>query len=42
MTPYRKKLIEVTMPLDAIDRASAREKSIRHQGLGGGLPTTGR
>ena len=26
----RKKLIEVSMPLDAINRASAREKSIRH------------
>jgi len=30
VTPYRKKLIEVAMPLDAINRASAREKSIRH------------
>ena len=27
---YRKKLIEVALPLDAINRASAREKSIRH------------
>lgn len=27
---YRKKLIEVAMPLDAINTASAREKSIRH------------
>ena len=27
---YRKKLIEVAMPLDAINVASAREKSIRH------------
>ena len=27
---YRKKLIEVTLPLDAINRESAREKSIRH------------
>ena len=27
---YRKKLIEVAMPLDAINKASAREKSIRH------------
>ncbi len=27
---YRKKLIEVTLPLDAINEASAREKSIRH------------
>ena len=26
----RKKLIEVALPLDAINRASAREKSIRH------------
>ena len=27
---YRRKLIEVALPLDAISRASAREKSIRH------------
>jgi putative DNA methylase len=27
---YRKKLIEVALPLDAINSASAREKSIRH------------
>ncbi|NUO83874.1 DUF1156 domain-containing protein, partial [candidate division KSB1 bacterium] len=27
---YRKKLIEVTLPLEAINKASAREKSIRH------------
>src|SRR5438128_2198329 len=27
---YRKKLIEVTLPLEAINTASAREKSIRH------------
>ena len=27
---YRKKLIEVALPLDAINKASAREKSIRH------------
>lgn len=27
---YRKKLIEVALPLDAINEASAREKSIRH------------
>ena len=27
---YRKKLIEVDLPLDAINRESAREKSIRH------------
>src|SRR4051794_1130058 len=26
----RKKLIEVALPLDAINKASAREKSIRH------------
>ena len=26
----RKKLIEVALPLDAINAASAREKSIRH------------
>ena len=29
MTP-RKKLIEVALPLDAINKACAREKSIRH------------
>lgn len=29
MTTYRKKLIEVALPLDAINEASAREKSIR-------------
>src|SRR2546427_1780144 len=28
--PYRKKLIEVALPLEAINKASAREKSIRH------------
>src|SRR3954451_5624269 len=28
--PVRKKLIEVSIPLDAISTASAREKSIRH------------
>src|SRR5581483_5505820 len=28
--PYRKKLIEVALPLDAINAESAREKSIRH------------
>ena len=28
--PLRKKLIEVALPLDAINQASAREKSIRH------------
>src|SRR5881392_2609272 len=28
--PYRKKLIEVALPLEAINIASAREKSIRH------------
>jgi len=27
---YRKKLIEVAIPLDAINKASVREKSIRH------------
>ncbi len=27
---YRKKLIEVALPLDAVNVASAREKSIRH------------
>ena len=27
---YRKKLIEVDLPLDDINRESAREKSIRH------------
>ena len=30
MTNYRKKLIEVALPLEAINVASAREKSIRH------------
>ncbi len=30
MTAYRKKLIEVALPLEAINKASAREKSIRH------------
>ena len=30
MSAYRKKLIEVALPLDAINRESAREKSIRH------------
>lgn len=30
MTTYRKKLIEVSLPLDAINKESAREKSIRH------------
>ena len=30
MSEYRKKLIEVALPLDAINTASAREKSIRH------------
>ena len=29
-TPYKKKLIEVALPLEAINRESAREKSIRH------------
>ena len=29
-TAYRKKLIEVAVPLEAINAASAREKSIRH------------
>ena len=28
--PYRKKLIEVDLPLDAINKESSREKSIRH------------
>ena len=30
MTEYRRKLIEVDLPLDAINAESAREKSIRH------------
>ena len=30
MTTYRRKLIEVDLPLDEINRESAREKSIRH------------
>ncbi len=29
-TPYKKKLIEVAIPLEAINAAPAREKSIRH------------
>ncbi|HMS18480.1 MAG TPA: DUF1156 domain-containing protein, partial [Planctomycetota bacterium] len=29
-TPVRKKLIEVALPLDAINKACGREKSIRH------------
>src|SRR5437899_4367244 len=29
-SPMRKKLIEVALPLEAINKASAREKSIRH------------
>src|SRR5580692_2061038 len=33
--PIRKKLIEVALPLDAINKASVREKSIRH-----GYPST--
>jgi putative DNA methylase len=28
--PYRKKLIEVALPINAINKASAREESIRH------------
>src|SRR6476660_3447809 len=30
MTPARKKLIEVALPLEDINREAAREKSIRH------------
>jgi putative DNA methylase len=30
LTTYKKKLIEVALPLEAINRESAREKSIRH------------
>src|SRR5207244_1664938 len=30
MTEYKRKLIEVALPLDAINKESAREKSIRH------------
>ena len=30
MATYKKKLIEVALPLDAINKASVREKSIRH------------
>jgi len=30
ITPYRKKLIEVALPLEDINREAAREKSIRH------------
>ena len=29
-TGYKKKLIEVALPLESINKASAREKSIRH------------
>ncbi len=29
-SPYKKKLIEVALPLEAINKAAAREKSIRH------------
>ena len=35
MTTYKRKLIEVALPLEAINRESAREKTIRH-----GHPTT--
>src|SRR5213079_245470 len=30
MTTYRKKLIEVALPLEAINKEAANEKSIRH------------
>jgi putative DNA methylase len=30
MTAYKKKLIEVALPLEAINKASAREKALRH------------
>ena len=30
MNSFRKKLIEVSLPLEAINAAAAREKSIRH------------
>src|SRR5712692_2928210 len=30
MTEYKRKLIEVALPLEAINKESAREKSIRH------------
>ena len=30
MTALKKKLIEVALPMEAINKASAREKSIRH------------
>src|SRR5881392_1594155 len=30
MTAYKKKLIEVALPLEAINKEAAREKSIRH------------
>ena len=30
MTTYRRKLIEVSLPLEALNAASTREKSIRH------------
>jgi putative DNA methylase len=35
MMTYNKKLIEVALPLEAINAASSREKSIRH-----GYPST--
>lgn len=31
--PDCKKLVEVALPLEAINKASAREKSIRHEHL---------
>jgi putative DNA methylase len=30
MTEYKRKLIEVALPLEAINKESAREKTIRH------------
>ena len=36
-TNYNKKLIEVALPQEAINRASSREKSTRHGRSRGGL-----
>ena len=35
MTTHKKKLIEVAIPLEAINAASVREKSIQHGEPGG-------
>ena len=41
MTAIRKKLIEVALPLEAINIASAREKSIRHWASVDSAPVVG-